>query len=108
MAEALHMRDAGLKYREIAALLGVSIEQARGVVLRAQHLRDHPHWGQKLSTRLANGLKNTGCNSEDELAVARAAAALGAKRWAATYNFGKKSHAELIEWLTRHGLALAP
>jgi hypothetical protein len=105
-ARALDLREAGLTYREIAAQLGCSIEQACVAVLKAENLRDNPGWG--ISVRLANGLKNLGCDGDDEASVARLAAASGLRRWSALHNCGKRTRAELIEWLARHGLTLAP
>jgi hypothetical protein len=103
---AFTLRQDGKSYAAIGAALGLSLERARQVVLRAERLALAPRWFDPLPMRAQTFLHNNGLSELPEIEAAAAVAQLTRRELLATPNFGKGAAAAIAAWLARHGLTL--
>ena len=103
---ALAMRQAGATYAAIGAKLGVCLERARLIVLKAERLTEHPRWSDALPTRATTFLHLRGLSELPEVEAAVAVAKLTRKEIKAEPNIGKGALAAIEAWLAGHGLTL--
>jgi hypothetical protein len=105
---ALALRQAGATYAVIGQTLGVCLERARRITLKAERLANAPRWYDGLPARAINLLHQRGLNALSEIDAARAVAQLKRRELMSTPNFGRVSLNALRGWLAKHGLALRP
>ena len=105
-AKALALRQGGATYAAIAAELGVCVEQARGIVLKAERLTEHPHWSDALPTRATTFLRLRSLSELPEAEAALAVAKFTRKQIKAEPNLGKGALAAIETWLAGRSLAL--
>src|SRR5580704_2595129 len=105
-ARALAMRQAGATYAAIGAELGVCVERARGIVLKAERLTEHRRWFDALPTRATTFLRNHGFSELAEIEAALAVAKFSRRELMDQPNLGRGALEALTAWLERHGLAL--
>jgi hypothetical protein len=100
-ARALALRQSGLTFAAIGGALGVSVERARQIVLRAERLANHPHWSDKLPVRAANFLRWQGLAELPEIEAAQAVAKLSRLELLIHPNFGRGACDALQAWARR-------
>jgi hypothetical protein len=105
-AKALALRQAGATYAAIAAELGVCVEQARGIVLKAERLTEHRHWSDALPTRATTFLRLRSLSELPEAEAALAVAKFTRKQIKAEPNLGKGAIGAIKAWLAGYGLTL--
>jgi hypothetical protein len=103
---ALALRQAGQTYAAIGAELGVCLERARRVVLKAKRLSEHPRWFAALPARAVNLLARCGLDTLPDGEAAHAVARLSRKELMAQPNLGRGAIDAICAWLEQHGLAL--
>jgi hypothetical protein len=102
-AQALAMRQAGATFAAIGAAFGLSLEQARQIVHKAERIASDPNRGYQLPMRAANFLKLAGFLDLPEAEAAAAVAKMSRREVLARPNVGKGAVAALVEWIARHG-----
>jgi hypothetical protein len=107
-ARALALRKAGWTFRRIGEALGVKTERARQLLRKAERLSLHPHWRDKLPTRVRNFLRTSGLAGLSEIEAARAVARMSRRELLTTPNIGRGAASAVIAWLSGHGLRLQP
>jgi hypothetical protein len=105
---ALALRRDGATYAAIGRTLGVCLERARRITLKAERLAVAPRWYDGLPARAINLLHQRGLKALSEIDAARAVAQFTRRELMSTPNFGRVSLSALRAWLAKHGLALRP
>jgi hypothetical protein len=105
-AQALALRQNGATYAAIGAALGLSLERARQIALKAERLTSTPRWYDPLPMRAQTFLHNAGLSELPETDAAAELARLTRRELMATPNFGRVACDALVVWLARHGLTL--
>jgi len=108
LGQALALRRDGATYAAIGQTLGVCLERARRITLKAERLANAPRWYDGLPARAINLLHQRGLNTLSEIDAARAVAQFTRRELMNTPNFGRGSLSALRAWLAKHGLALRP
>jgi hypothetical protein len=104
----LALRQGGATYAEIGDALGLSLERARQIVLKARRLTDDPHWYDALPMRAQTFLHIHDLAELPEREAAIAVARLTRRELLAAPNVGKGAVAAITDWLDRHGLESQP
>jgi hypothetical protein len=105
---ALALRQAGATYAEIGDALGLSLERARQIVLKARRLSDDPHWYDALPMRAQNFLHSMNLAELPEREAAIVVARFTRRELLAASNVGKGAVAAITAWLKTHGLKSQP
>jgi hypothetical protein len=105
-AQALALRQTGKTYADIGAALGLSLERARQITLKAERLANDPRWHDSLPARAVNLLHIRGLDALPEIEAAVAIARISRRELLATSNFGRVACDAVVAWLARHGLTL--
>jgi|SRR5580704_8133579 hypothetical protein len=105
-AKAIALRRAGATYTAIGAELGVCVERARTIVLKAQRLIECPRWSDALPTRATTFLDLRGLSELPEAEAALAVAKFTRKEIKDEPNLGKGAIGAIKAWLAGHGLTL--
>jgi len=108
LGQALALRRDGATYAAIGQTLGVCLERARRITLKAERLTNAPRWYDGLPARAINLLHQRGLNTLSEIDAARAVAQFTRRELMNTPNFGRGSLSALRAWLAKHKLALRP
>jgi hypothetical protein len=105
-ARALALRQTGASYAAIGASLGVGLERARQICLKAQRLAEYPHWSDRLPTRARHFLITRGLDALPELEAAQAISRFCRSDLLTIPNFGFRALDALVTWLAALGFEL--
>jgi hypothetical protein len=106
-AQALTLREAGSTYAAIAKAMGISLERARNISVRAERLTYEPHWTDRLPSRAVLFLRCHQIDTLPEAEAARAVSRFTRRDLERQENLGRVSIDEIAAWLATHGLKMS-
>ena len=104
--DAFKMFEEGKRKCDIAKEWGISAERSRQLVEKGRRLKHRKKmWGDDFSPRLTNILHNVGAfGSDEKVLFAYKSNKISVSGGYPTRNYGKKTKAELEEYLIKRGL----